>query len=118
MQLLAFDAQTGAHYCMLAPEPTKELLCIWRDMRKAASFLFRSHLAMSYVQVANRAIEPHTGGQHRVWAQRLSRGAPRHPLLSALIPLVTQHAKSDDSEELWPTSKIGKYMCMSVLFVH
>ncbi|DBA72662.1 TPA: hypothetical protein ACH3X2_010403 [Trebouxia sp. C0005] len=61
---------------------------------------------MSYVQVANRAIEPHTGGQHRVWAQRLSRGAPRHPLLSALIPLVTQHAKSDDSEELWPTSKI------------
>ncbi len=73
---------------------------------------------MSYVQIANRAIAQQRGGRRRDWAQRFSRGAPRRPLLSALVPLVTLHAKSDDSEELWPSSKIGKRMCVSDLFVH
>ncbi len=72
---------------------------------------------MSYVQVANRAIEQQTGGRHRDWAQRLSRSAPRRRLPSALVPLVTLHAKSDDSGELWPSSKIGKRMCASAPFV-
>jgi len=60
---------------------------------------------MSYVQ-AYRAIEHQTGGRSR--GQRLSRGAPRRPLLSAQVPLVTLQATSDDADELWPSSKIGK----------
>ena len=72
----------------------------------------RSHLAMSYVQVANRAIEQQIGGRRRGWTQRVSRGAPCRPFLSTLVPLVTLHAKPDDSEELWPCSKIGKRMCI------
>ena len=73
---------------------------------------------MSYTQSANRAIAQQRGGRRRDWAQRLSRGAPRRPLLSALVPLVTLHAKSDDSEELWPSSKMGKRMCVSILLMH
>ena len=73
---------------------------------------------MSHVQVASCAIEQQTGGRRRDWAQRMSRSAPRRHLLSAPVPLVTLHAKSDDSEELWPSSKIGKRMCVSALFVH
>lgn len=72
---------------------------------------------MSYAQVANLAIEQQTGGRRRDWAQRLSRSAPRGLVLSSPVPLVTLHAKSDDSEELWPSSKIGKGMCVSALYV-
>ena len=89
-------------------------------MRNAASLFpqSKSHLAMPYVQVANRAVKEQTGGRHRDWAQRVSRSASRRHLPSALVPLVTLHAKSDDSEELWPSSKIGKRMCGSASFVH
>ena len=72
---------------------------------------------MSYVQVANRAIEQQTGGRHRDWAQRLSRSVPRRQLPFAPVPLVTLHANSDESGELWPSSKIGKRMCPSAPFV-
>ncbi|KAL0036533.1 hypothetical protein WJX77_011879 [Trebouxia sp. C0004] len=72
----------------------------------AGSSAKQEELAKLDKQVANRAIAQQIGGRRRHGAQRLSRGAPRRPLLSALVPLVTLHANFDDSEEFWPSSKI------------